>query len=115
MPDSSSALITVSSSDKVIIDHGWTEMGQGVNTIALQVVCNETGLPPEMFEIRIDTKAEQEAGMTTASRATSLVGNALIDACQQFKADLENRSLADLVGNQYEGKFVVDWTTKRTK
>ena len=112
MPDSSSARITFASANKVLIDHGWTEMGQGVNTIALQVVCNETGLPPDLFEVRIDTAAEQEAGMTTASRATSLVGNALIDACQKLKEDLQNHDLAELVGRQYSGKFVVDWTTK---
>ena len=112
MPDSSSALITVESADKVVIDHGWTEMGQGVNTIALQVVCNETDLSPDLFEVRIDTAAEQEAGMTTASRATSLVGNALIDASQKLKADLQNHSLAELVDREYRGEFVVDWTTK---
>ena len=112
MPDSSSARITIETADKVVIDHGWTEMGQGVNTIALQVVCNETGLSPDLFEVRIDTASEQEAGMTTASRATSLVGNALIDACKGLKADLENYSLSELVGRQYEGEFVVDWTTK---
>ena len=112
MPDSSSALITVESADKVVIDHGWTEMGQGVNTIALQVVCTETDLSPDLFEVRIDTAAEQEAGMTTASRATSLVGNALIDASQKLKADLQEHSLAELVGQEYRGEFVVDWTTK---
>lgn len=112
MPDASGAKVTVVSADKLLIDHGWTEMGQGVNTIALQVVCNETGLPPEIMEVRIDTISEQEAGMTTASRATSLVGNALIDACKGLKADLENHTLAELVGNSYEGEFRVDWTTK---
>lgn len=112
MPDASSARVTVVAPDKILIDQGWTEMGQGVNTIAIQVVCNETGLPPEMMEVRIDTQAETLAGMTTASRATSLVGNALIDACKGLKADLENHSLAELVGKSYEGKFVVDWTTK---
>ena len=112
MPDSSSALITVESADRVVIDHGWTEMGQGVNTIALQVVCNETDLSPDLFEVRIDTATEQEAGMTTASRATSLVGNALIDASQKLKVDLQNHNLSELVGREYEGKFVVDWTTK---
>ncbi len=112
MPDASTARITVFSSDKVVIDHGWTEMGQGVNTIALQVVCNETGLSPDLFEVHIDTASEQEAGMTTASRATSLVGNALIDACKGLKADLADNDLGDLIGRQYEGEFVVDWTTK---
>lgn len=112
MPDSSSARITIASSDKVIIDHGWTEMGQGVNTVALQVVCNETELDPHLIEVHIDTAAEQEAGMTTASRATSLVGNALIDACKQLREDLQSHSLAELVGREYVGRFVVDWTTK---
>jgi xanthine dehydrogenase molybdenum-binding subunit len=112
MPDSSSARIRIGAADKVIIEHGWTEMGQGVNTVALQVVCQETGLEPRLIEVHIDTASEQEAGMTTASRATSLVGNALIDACKELKADLETCSLAELVGRQYEGKYVVDWTTK---
>jgi CO/xanthine dehydrogenase Mo-binding subunit len=112
MPDSSSARITIATADKVVIDHGWTEMGQGVNTIALQVVCNETGIDPTLIEVLIDTAAEQEAGMTTASRATSLVGNALIDACKQLREDLQNHSLAELVGREYVGQFVVDWTTK---
>jgi xanthine dehydrogenase molybdenum-binding subunit len=112
MPDGASAKITILASDKVIIDHGWTEMGQGVNTIAIQVLCNETGIDPSIVEVRIDTMAEQEAGMTTASRATSLVGNALIDACRDLKVDLKSHSLAELVGRQYEGRWIVDWTTK---
>jgi CO/xanthine dehydrogenase Mo-binding subunit len=112
MPDASSARISIVAADRILIDHGWTEMGQGVNTIAVQVVCNETGLPPELFEVRIDTESGQEAGMTTASRATSLVGNALIDACKGLKADLAGNELAALIGRQYDGQFVVDWTTK---
>ncbi|UCC53285.1 MAG: molybdopterin-dependent oxidoreductase, partial [Anaerolineaceae bacterium] len=72
----------------------------------------ETGLDPAIMEVRIDTIAEQVAGMTTASRATSLVGNALIDACKGLKKDLESHSLADLVGKQYRGFWIVDWTTK---
>ncbi len=112
MPDAASAQITIASEDKVFIDHGWTEMGQGVNTIATQVVCNETGINPKLIEVRIDTAANQEAGMTTASRATSLVGNALIDACQELKEDLKEADLSDLVGRVYKGAWVVDWTTK---
>jgi xanthine dehydrogenase molybdenum-binding subunit len=112
MPDESTARITIVAADKIIIDHGWTEMGQGVNTIAAQVVCQETGLDPALMEVRIDTAGETLAGMTTASRATSLVGNSLIDACRGLKEDLSTHALADLVGNVYLGKWVVDWTTK---
>ncbi len=112
MPDESSTLITIVAPNKVIIDHGWTEMGQGVNTIARQLVCNETGIHPDMIEVRVDTAAEQNAGMTTASRATSLLGNALLDACKKLSEDLQHNTLADLVGNEYFGEWIVDFTTK---
>ncbi len=112
MPDAAQVRITIAAPDRVIIDHGWTEMGQGVHTMALQTLCNETGIDPSIVEVRVDTVSEQEAGMTTASRATSLVGNATIDACRELKANLETADLADLVGNVYEGEWVVDWTTK---
>ena len=112
MPDASKGSVTIAAPDKVIIDHGWTEMGQGVHTMALQTVCTETGIDPSIIEVRTETQFEQEAGMTTASRATSLVGNALIDACKQLREDLQTKTLADLVGNVYEGEWVVDWTTK---
>jgi aldehyde oxidoreductase len=97
---------------RVIIDHGWTEMGQGVNTMAVQVLCHETGIDPNCVDVRTDTRHEQHAGMTTASRATSLMGNALIDACQALKRDLATHSLAELTGRVYDGEWGVDWTTK---
>jgi aldehyde oxidoreductase len=112
MPDASKVRITIAAADRVLVDHGWTEMGQGVHTIALQTLCTETGIDPAIIEVQVDTASEQEAGMTTASRATSLVGNAMIDAAKRLKADLETQALADLVGKVYEGEWVVDWTTK---
>lgn len=112
MPDSSKVSVTIAAPDKIMIDHGWTEMGQGVHTMAIQTLCTETGLDPSICEVQVDTASEQEAGMTTASRATSLVGNAMIDACKALKADLQTHALAELVGRKYEGEWVVDWTTK---
>ena len=97
---------------KVIIDHGWTEMGQGVHTMAVQALVTEIGIDPSIIEVRVDTSSEMVTGMTTASRATSLIGNAIIDACKRFKADLEYHKLGELVGRVYEGDFTVDWTTK---
>ena len=37
------ARIVIESGEKVIIYHGWTEMGQGVHTMALQTVCRTDG------------------------------------------------------------------------
>ncbi len=46
MTDDSEVKIEVVSGSKLVIHHGWTEMGQGVHTVARQVVCQETGLDP---------------------------------------------------------------------
>ena len=112
MPDSSQVTLTVSDDGRVIIDHGWTEMGQGVHTMAIQALVTETGLDPSLVDVRVETSSEMVTGMTTASRATSLIGNAIIDACRAFNADLESHSLDELADKSYVGAFTVDWTTK---
>lgn len=112
MPDEGLVKIVIQSPSEVVVHHGWTEMGQGVNTMAVQFLCEETDLPPEIVTARVETAANAPAGMTTASRATSLLGNAIIDACKTLKADLKTHSLADLVGKEYRGRWVCDWTTK---
>ncbi|MBI4424726.1 MAG: selenium-dependent xanthine dehydrogenase [Elusimicrobia bacterium] len=112
MPDASEVEIAVLAPDRVEIHHGWTEMGQGVDTVAVQVVCQETGLDPAIVHVRVRTEDAAPSGMTTASRATSLVGNALIDACQRLKDELQARPLADLVGRRYRGRWTCDWTNK---
>ncbi|MCG2810556.1 MAG: selenium-dependent xanthine dehydrogenase [Candidatus Aminicenantes bacterium] len=111
MVDDSVVKIEIVSASKLVIQHGWTEMGQGVHTVARQVVCQETGLDPKIMEVRVDTASGARSGMTTASRATSLVGNALIDACAALKRDLGERPLAELAGKVYEGRWRCDWTT----
>jgi len=112
MADASQVSITIEAPDRVVLDHGWTEMGQGVHTIAVQTLCQETGIDSSIVRVRVDTGSRQEAGMTTASRATSLVGNAIINAAARLREDLQTHSLAELVGRAYEGAWVVDWTTK---
>jgi CO/xanthine dehydrogenase Mo-binding subunit len=111
MTDDSVVKIEVISGSKLVIHHGWTEMGQGVHTVARQVVCQETGLDPAIMEVRVDTASGARSGMTTASRATSLVGNALIDACVALKRDLGAQPLAALAGRSYRGRWRCDWTT----
>jgi CO/xanthine dehydrogenase Mo-binding subunit len=112
MNDESTVRIEVVSEDQIRIHHGWTEMGQGVNTVAIQTVCQETGIDPELLDVIAETRSETPAGMTTASRATSLLGNAIIDACAQLRDDLKHNSLSDLRGKNYNGSWVCDWTTK---
>jgi selenium-dependent xanthine dehydrogenase len=115
MPDAARVKIEIVGPENIIIHHGWTEMGQGVHTMAVQAFCEETGLAPDLLTVQVDTAAQAKSGMTTASRATSLVGNAIIEACKLFKTDLQNHTLAELTGRTYTGEWICDWTTKPGK
>ncbi|MCP4692208.1 MAG: molybdopterin-dependent oxidoreductase, partial [Desulfobacterales bacterium] len=98
--------------DRIILHHGWTEMGQGVHTVAMQILYEELQLDaPGIIEAKVCTECRTRAGMTTASRATSLLGNAIIDAAKAIKEDLKTRSLGDLAGKTYTGLWRCDWTT----
>jgi xanthine dehydrogenase molybdenum-binding subunit len=113
MPDFGRTKISIEGPDKVVLHHGWCEMGQGAHNMAVQTLVTETGLDPALVEVRVDTDAETYCGMTTASRGTSLVGNSVREACRELKADLAaGRTLADLAGKEYRGEWVCDWTTK---
>ena len=112
MPDEGKVVIEIVSENHIILNHGWTEMGQGVNTMAVQFLCEETNIDPNIIEVRVDTKAKAFAGMTTASRATSIIGNAIINTAKKLKEDLKNKSLKDLIGNVYQGNWICDWTTQ---
>jgi CO/xanthine dehydrogenase Mo-binding subunit len=112
MADESSVKIKICENGKILLSHGWSEMGQGVHTMALQVLCQETGIAPELIEVKVETTENLNTGMTTSSRATALVGNAIIDASKLLKEDLRTKKLSELIGNVYSGRFVCDWTTK---
>ncbi len=112
MIDESKVKIEILSDDHIRLHHGWTEMGQGVHNMALQTLCEETGIRPEIIEVVVDTEAQIKTGMTTSSRATALVGLAVINAAKNLKEDLGSKSLSDLAGKTYSGIYVCDWTTK---
>ena len=112
MVDESKVKIEILSGNKVRLNHGWTEMGQGVHNMALQTLCEETGLNPEIIEVVVDTEAQIKTGMTTSSRATALVGLAIINASKALKEDLKNHPLTELAGKTYSGQYVCDWTNK---
>jgi aldehyde oxidoreductase len=112
MPDYSDVIIEIVSHQHVIIWHGWTEMGQGVQNIAIQTLVQETGINPQIIDVRVDTLAGIPTGMTTSSRATALLGNAIIDASKAIKEDLKKSKLGELAGHRYTGRWICDWTTK---
>ena len=89
---------------KIEVRHCWTEMGQGVHTVALQVAIEELGVTAEQIEVIVDSTRELGAGQTTGSRGTLMGAGSVADACQKAIAD------GCKVGVDYEGEYRVDWT-----
>jgi len=50
--------------------------------------------------------------MTTSSRATVLLGNAIREAAKTMKMDLAGKSLKDIVGHRYQARWECTWTVK---
>ena len=76
---------------------GTTEMGQGMATVLTQIVADELGLPLKNITIlETDTSRIPDSGPTVASRATTMSGNALKDACRQLRVPML-RAAADLL------------------
>ena len=100
------------SDSHILLQHGWTEMGQGVDTVAQQILCEASGLEdPTIIEVRTSTRYKARAGMTTASRATFMLGKAIMDAASELKTDLKTKKLSGLAGTTYHGAWMCDWTT----
>ena len=111
--DESDVRIDIISPDKILLHHGWTEMGQGIDTVAVQMFCEATGIrKPEAVEIRRSTSAGIVGGTTTASRGTFLLGNAILDVAEKIKKDLQDSSLEALAGKTYWGYWQCDWTNE---
>jgi len=113
--DESEALIEIISDKNIMIHHGWTEMGQGVDTIAKQILSDVTGLYDIKIDVVSSTDSEVVGGTTTASRGTFLLGNSLIIAAEKLRLELETKDLSDLTGKKFKGRWACDWTTRPGK
>jgi aldehyde oxidoreductase len=110
--DSGHVLIRVLEGGELEILTGYTEMGQGLFTTVRQAVCEETGLSPEMMNVRWDKDIGAKCGETWASRATTLSCAAAQRAAGVLAADLKKVPIAQLVGREYRGDYLCDFTTR---
>ena len=100
------AVIRFNSDDTIEVRHGWTEMGQGINTVALQVAVEELGVDPSKVRVIVDTTRELGLGQTTGSRGTLMGAGAVKAACESARAAGCARDV------DHVGEYRVDWTTK---
>jgi aldehyde oxidoreductase len=91
---------------RVEVRHGWTEMGQGVHTVALQVAAQELAIDPARIDVIVDTSRELGFGQTTGSRGTLMTAGSVQQACA---AALAAGCAPDV---DHTGEYVVDWTQK---
>jgi xanthine dehydrogenase molybdenum-binding subunit len=81
-------------------------MGQGINTVAQQVVVEELGVDPSRIKVIVDTTRELGLGQTTGSRGTLMGAGAVKAACETARAA---HCAPDI---DHMGEYRVDWTTK---
>ena len=93
------ALVHVYTDGSVLVNHGGTEMGQGLNTKVAQVVAHELGLSPERVRCSAtDTQKVANTSATAASTGADLNGKAAQDAARQIR-----ERLADFAASQWGG------------
>ncbi len=83
------ALVHVYTDGSILVNHGGTEMGQGLNTKVLQVVAHELGVGFERVRASAtDTEKVVNTSATAASTGSDLNGKAAQDAARQIRERL---------------------------
>ena len=105
------ARLVVESDGTISLYNGYTEMGQGLLTVLVQIAVEVTRLDPALFRPKVDATFALGCGQTTGSRATLFGGRAVKSAAEKLRADLDGgEELSDLVGRTYAADVVIDDT-----
>lgn len=93
------ALLHIYTDGSIQVNHGGTEMGQGLHTKIGQIVAHEFGLPLSMIEVT-STRTDKvpNTSPTAASSGTDINGKAVQNACIILK-----QRLADFYAEQVNG------------
>ena len=83
------ALVLIYRDGSVQVNHGGTEMGQGLHTKIGQIAAEALGIAPESIRV-MPTRTDKvpNTSATAASASTDLNGAAVLDACTQLKERL---------------------------
>ncbi len=93
------ALVHIYTDGSVLVNHGGTEMGQGLNTKVAQVVAAELGISvSHVRSSAADTSKVANTSATAASTGTDLNGKAAQDAARQIRT-----RLADFAARRHGG------------
>jgi xanthine dehydrogenase large subunit len=109
------ALILIYTDGSILLNHGGTEMGQGLHTKMLQVAARTLGVSLENFRMSpTATDKVPNTSATAASSGSDLNGQAVKDACEQLKARLTPIAAKMLnIGAAGDFVFENDWIHSR--
>ncbi len=83
------ALVNIYQDGSVSVNHGGTEMGQGLNTKMAQVAADGLGIAVNLVRVTAsDTQKVPNASATAASSGADINGAAINNACDQMRARL---------------------------
>ncbi len=103
------ALVHVYTDGSILVNHGGTEMGQGLNTKVAQVVAHELGVAFERVRVTAtDTSKVANTSATAASTGSDLNGKAAQDAARQIRERLAACAAARHGGSSEDVRFAND-------
>ena len=106
------ALVHVYTDGSVLVNHGGTEMGQGLNTKVAQVVAHELGISlKHVRAAAADTSKVPNTSATAASTGADLNGKAGQDAARQIRARLAQFAAETYGGSPEDVCFANDTVT----
>ncbi|MBW1773046.1 MAG: molybdopterin-dependent oxidoreductase [Deltaproteobacteria bacterium] len=101
--DIASATLEICEDGSVIVRSGEVDFGQGSDTVACQIVAEELGISYDTVQlISADTLYAPNAGPSSASRVTYVMGNAILKAARAIKETMADLA-RDILG---EGELV---------
>ncbi len=103
------ALVHVYTDGSILVNHGGTEMGQGLNTKVAQVVAHELGVSFDSVRVTAtDTSKIANTSATAASTGADLNGKAAQDAARQIRERLAVCAAARHGGRPEDVRFAND-------
>ena len=101
------AMVHIYADGSVSVLSGSTEIGQGSHTVLAQIAAEEMGVPFEKVRlVGSDTAVTLFERSTGASRTTTLMGRAVMEACREAIAQCKSMA-AELLGAA-ESEFIVE-------
>jgi xanthine dehydrogenase molybdopterin binding subunit len=91
------ALVNIYTDGTVLVNHGGTEMGQGLHTKMLQIACVELGITPDKVKVNAtNTSKVPNTSPTAASSGSDINGMAVKNAIDILKSRIVKVAAAEL-------------------